>query len=518
MMALVKEWVRQKMNYSLKRILLGIVLVAVCLPLFGSSISTSQRPADETSAFGEMLVSELTPVAQIQFPYSINDDLVESLTNNGGSIVSSDNKAVLSTSASANASAQMISARTIKYNPGQGGLIRFTALYSTCVAGNTQWAGIGDVSDGYFFGCNGADFSILRRQGGKPEFRTFTITTGSSNAENITITLDGDADATVAVTNTANVTLTANEIAVHDYSDLGAGWKATASGDKVTFRSFDAVAHSGTFSLSSATSAVASVAQTIAGVVPTETVVTQANWNINSASNLIITNGNVYQIRYQWLGFGAIEFSRQDSFTGDFQLVHRIRYANTATIASIDNPTLPLCAVTKNAANTTDVSIAIGSMGGFVEGIIRTGITARHGASATVDTFTVDVEAPVLTIRNKETFQGQVNRVDTLLSLLNLSQDSVKTSTVLLTFNATLTDASFVDAQSSHSTVEVDVSATALTGGEILTAQGIGRTDSVSFNLQEKVALLPGETLTISILPNAANPDVTAAISWVDDF
>ena len=63
------------------------------------------------------------------------------------------------------------------------------------------------------------------RRYGIHETRTLTVTTGSSHAENITITLDSDADATVAVTNTGDVTLTANEIAAHDYSDYDRDWE-----------------------------------------------------------------------------------------------------------------------------------------------------------------------------------------------------------------------------------------------------------------------------------------------------
>ena len=201
-----------------------------------------------SGAFGEMAVSQLTPIIDLQFSYSIHPELILEY-HNGGSASVANSVLTLSSGASANQSAQVQSHIPIKYYPGQGGLERFTTIYTTGVANSTQLHGIGDSGDGYFFGYNGADFGVLRRVGGNPEIRIFTVTTGSTTAENITITLDGDADATVAVTNTGDVTLTANEIGAHDYSGLGRGWQTYVKGDEVVFISFNASWTSKLFSI-----------------------------------------------------------------------------------------------------------------------------------------------------------------------------------------------------------------------------------------------------------------------------
>ena len=64
----------------------------------------------------------------------------------------------------------------------------------------------------------------------------------------------------------------------------------------------------------------------------------QTSWNtekmtageINSMT-LDPTKGNVYEIQFQYLGFGQIEFSVENSSTGAFDVVHVIRFANTST-------------------------------------------------------------------------------------------------------------------------------------------------------------------------------------------
>ena len=196
-------------------------------------------PQAPKTAFGELSVSEPTPVVQVQFPYNINLDIWEVRDNNGTSSVVN-NMANLSTGAGANQSATLLTRVPVKYNPGQGALNRFTAIYTTGVANSTQYAGIGNSTDGYFIGYEGATFGILRRQGGKPKVSRFEITTKSLTAEDITITLNGVAVTDVTVTNATrgDLTTTANDIAAHDYSNVGEGWEVHAMGVNVFFTSF----------------------------------------------------------------------------------------------------------------------------------------------------------------------------------------------------------------------------------------------------------------------------------------
>ena len=190
----------------------------------------------QKTAFNELSVAEPTPEVQVQFPYNINTDIWEIRDNKGSSSVVN-NMANLSTGASANQSSSLLSRIPVKYNPGQGALCRFTALYTTGVANSIQYVGIGTEMDGYFFGFNGDTFGILRRQGGKPETRRLEITTKSSNIDSITITLNGDTKA-VSVTNGADATVTANEISSTDFSDVGDGWEVHYIGHKVFFTSY----------------------------------------------------------------------------------------------------------------------------------------------------------------------------------------------------------------------------------------------------------------------------------------
>jgi hypothetical protein len=118
------------------------------------------------TAFEDLSVSQIYPVVQNDFTFSVNPDIINSTTTGVGSVTQDHNMAVISTGASADSSASLASERIIRYKPGMGVRALFTAIYSQGVEGNVQLGGIGNDDDGCFFGFNGPDFGIVRRYDG----------------------------------------------------------------------------------------------------------------------------------------------------------------------------------------------------------------------------------------------------------------------------------------------------------------------------------------------------------------
>lgn len=115
------------------------------------------------SSFGDIRLSQLTPTLQINFAYGLNTNLINSSTLVSGSVTATNGLAVISSGATTNSSATMISKRSFKHRNGQGGVARFSAIFTTGVLGSTQLAGIGTTTDGYFFGYNDNVYGILYR-------------------------------------------------------------------------------------------------------------------------------------------------------------------------------------------------------------------------------------------------------------------------------------------------------------------------------------------------------------------
>jgi len=475
------------------------------------------------SSFGDLSVVNLTSLTDVEFSYILHPEIVNTRLNNGTASVDA-NRMKLSTGAGANQSAQLFTRVPVKYHAGIGALVRYSGVYTSGVDGSDSLLGVGDSGDGFFFGYNGPLFSILRRKGGNPEIRSLQITTKSTTAENITITLDGNADATVTVTDATatDATTTANEIAAHDFSNLGRGWTAVALGAIVNFISYDSSPRTGTYSLSG-TTAVGTFSVKLSGVTPTDTWTAQTDWSEdtfdgNGPSGLTLdpTKGNVFQIRYQWLGFGQIRFYIEHSEDGEPHHVHSINYANTDTTPSINSPTLPLCGMVENTTNTTDMLLYSSSMGGFSEGVPpEPTVTHVHIVPITLTSETV---VPIITLHNNGVFAGKINRIRMKITDISVEVESGKPIVIQVITGAELTGASFEDHSAGESVALFDISATAISNGETIKAFPV----STAFD-KEKTVSIPVEPTEFLAIAGAqtttgTNSVVKLIVTWSEDF
>ena len=485
-------------------------------------------PANTKSAFGELVTTEPTPVVQLQFPYNINADIIESRENNAGTITQADNMAVIQSGASANSAAHLLSKIPLKYNPGQGAISRFTALFTAGAANSIQIAGIGEVGDGLFFGFNGTAFSLLRRESGGPEIQTLTISSGAVTASgDITINVDSVAKV-VAVTSGDSAREVAVKIADADFSDTGLGWSTFVNNATIIFKAWSDGNKAGTFSLvdTDTTGSAGTFAETVAGAATTLNWVAQASWNRDtfdgngeSGVTLDPTKGNVYEIRYQWLGYGAIDFSIEDPATKLLTLVHRVEYANANTSPSLQNPTLPLHVMSKNTSNTTNLTIKTSSMGGFVEGREAEQDLLR-GKENNITTLST-TELPILSVKNNVVHQSKINRVRLRLGFLALATEATKPIIFRIRLNPTLTGTpAFTDINAATSIASTDAAASGLAGGTEIFTTVLGKTDSViiDFHTLRKM-LSPGDIITITAeATSGSGQEVTVSYTWSELF
>ena len=414
------------------RALIYVTIFATSLFCLNSYAAVTTRPGitgasanvelKQKTAFGELLVGEITPKVQIGFPYNINTAFVNTSTVGSGTVTQSNSKAVLQTTAASSSEAHLTSRRVLKYNTGQGGLVRFTAVLTACTDNSSQLIGIGDAVDGFFFGCDGASFGLLRRQDGVDNW------------------------------------------------------------------------------------------------------VTQTSWNDDKAAGagvlpfIDITKGNVYQIRYQWLGFGAITFWIENPATGDFIKVHTIKYANTYTDPSIFNPSLPLHAEVVNVSNATNIMLQTSSMMGGIEGKEEDlgNLESISNDKAAITT----TETNIVTIQNKALFVTKINRVEIELKAFSYGVDGTKPAIIRLVKNTALGGSpSYSDISANTSVVSYDVAGTTLTGGEPIFTLSVSKSDGDLIDLSPyNIVLEPGEILTLSIEATSSTTDTTGSLVWSEKF
>jgi hypothetical protein len=160
----------------MKKLSMLIVLLFVTCSVFAGEVSTKLANTNTTiplSAFGDIRTIELTPQIQGSFEYTVdNTDLNINTIIGSSTVTQSQGMAVLTTGTTTSSLALLQCTSHAKYRPGLGGLARFTALFTDCVAGTSQYAGLLDEAgssaefeNGYALGCDGGVFSVVRFQG-----------------------------------------------------------------------------------------------------------------------------------------------------------------------------------------------------------------------------------------------------------------------------------------------------------------------------------------------------------------
>jgi len=164
--------------------------------------------------FGDLIAEAKVPIIQIDFVYGINAQTGTSAASGTGAAVDTNaSRLRLQNGTSAAGSASYTSVRLARYRPGQGTIARFTAAFVASAANSTQIVGMGDASNGFFFGYNGTAFGILHRNAGVDTWVAQTAwnvdrVNGSGGAAN---------------RSGANLTLTSGNVFVISYPFLGYG-------------------------------------------------------------------------------------------------------------------------------------------------------------------------------------------------------------------------------------------------------------------------------------------------------
>lgn len=361
-------------------------------------------------AFREGISAMLTPVIQAKFPYTIPTRHYILTEVASGTVTQENSMVKVSSGAATNSTGSIISHDVLVYQPGQGALVRFTALFTEATAGSVQEIGIGDPTDGYFIGTNGTEFGITRRQNGTTYFQ--------------------------ALPNVGN-----------------------GSDDPL--------------------------------------------------GQLDITKGNVYQIQYQWLGFGQITYSIYDFTKERYIIMHREDYPNNHVLPSTFNPSFPMCILAQNTTNDTDIILRSSSFAAFVEGRATklTTIFSEDNAK------TITSEINVLDLRVKETFFSKTTRGIMFPKFISVAADGTKPVTIRLYENATLGGTPSYSSVNDESIVEADTAGTTVTGGYKLMTFIVPKVGSVIINLDKLVRIHNLDHIGITA-QSANSSDVSVGCTW----
>jgi len=480
------------------------------------------------TAFGEVSTVRLWPLIQSTFAYNtLLPELYETRTSGvNSSCACADALATCRTGSGAGDFAVLRTRRFARYRPGMGVVTRFTARFDTPVAGAVYLAGPGDAANGFFFGYSGTTFGIMHRRGGRHEIWRLTFTTAATGAGTVTFTLAG-VNYTAAVTNAGGATqFTAFEVARASTYGTNGLWAAFQVGAWVEFQCTTAADQSDTMAFfASTTGAVAAFTKVRDGRAPTETWVPQSAWSVDRLdgighSNMTLdpTRGNVYQVQFQWLGFGAVYFGvERDTGVGKLTPVHILQYANRNNVTSVEIPSFPLQWSAASAGSTTPLAIHTASASAFVEGEYVRDLPIRSIAS----TKSISTETNILCVRATNSFNGVMMHSELLLASASFSTDGARTAVVRMYYlptrvgdNTTAGAPRWTPVSATTSLAEYDTTSSTTTGGAIVASVTLGKADSFVFDFAQRNLYLEGGRMLCISGQSPATNEITATVTW----
>jgi len=240
----------------------------------------------------------------------------------------------------------------------------------------------------------------------------------------------------------------------------------------------------------------------------------QARWNMNQRPDLDPTKGNVYQIEYRWLGFGAQFFSIEDE-DGNVSLVHVLYYSGLNTSTSVDNPNLPLTARIENAGNETDLTLKTPSAIAGLDGDPTNDAIGLTLATDVADAgITGGTETAILSLRNPATWLTKNNRMFVEALRLSLAAEGNKPVVVRIYANATITGGTYSDLVANVSPIQVNTTMTGFTGGVQIGTFSLAKDGNISIDFTgSKFKGYPGEEITITALSANAS-EITAGVAF----
>lgn len=482
----------------------------------GTQIDPQWVAVQQQTAFGEVLTAQLTPFVQSTAAYNRLAANMRSYVSGTGAATLSGGEFVCTTGATANSYAAIRSVRALNYKGGMGGRFRGTGRFQTGgVADSLQGVGFFNVGDALLFGFYGTEFGIIYQHGGLQEVRSLTLSAAATGASVATITLNGEVFSVPLTSGTVQH----NAFEIERWFFLNnTTWGVTQNGATVQFASRSDGEKAGAYTFSATGIAVGTFSRTTAGVTKTTSFTPRTAWNVNTCDWIDTTKGNVFQIDFQYLGYGNIFFYVEDPETGNFVLVHKLKYANANVKPSLGNPSLHCGIFAASLGSTTPLTITSACVAAFLEG---TPAKTRNPRSFANNKSVGTTLTNLFTVRNRDVFGGKANQVELTPLLLNVFTESARGANIQLITGATLGgDTNYSYVNESNLVAEIDTTATTVTGGTSIVSLQIAGNSSSQIQLADFLIRIPPEvTITVAAAVNSGAASATGAgLTWYEDL
>lgn len=487
-------------------------------------------PDSSLAAFEELMVVEPFPVIQLDSAYGIDEDKVALVQVGTGScyVDTSDYLWSINSGVATGNIAALRSRRYLRYRPGTGSLVRFTASFTTSgpgygITNTTQQAGMLNFGNGYAFGFSGiatqGQFGILHRYNGKTEIRQLTITQAPTGIQTATLVLNGTTYSIPIGAGTSSQTSAA--IAAYNYGNI---WNVDQVDGKVIFSGGTTGVRSGAYSFSASgagTTATGTFTQITAGQANTNEWTYSDDWNENKVS-IDPSKLNVYAIDMRWLGAGVVRFFVEHPETGKMTLVHTQKWANRHNIPHLSIPSMRILYATSVVGAVSQPAIVKGaSMYGAIQGGITQTTYSEGWYAVNSGNREKDVVHHLLSVRNPYTKSGRSNTKEISLQDLSVSMQGTDPVVIFIYYNPTIATGELLfdtipDSDALVSTLNTTTFNSAVNNPIVSFVLGINGTAQFDL-LPYRIAVSPGDYISIAFVSTNSITKTAASLTWATD-
>lgn len=250
----------------------------------------------------------------------------------------------------------------------------------------------------------------------------------------------------------------------------------------------------------------------------------QANWNQDKldglgASGKTVTDFNrniIFGMDFEWLSYGRVRFFID--FGDKVVVVHSQSFVATASVPYMSTPDLPISYEIENTGTSAGSTMKAVCASVQTEGGAET-VGIKYAATNGTTAVAVTTRRPFLSIRPSLLFKTYVNRTSVWPLSSAVMNSGGGNAFCEVIRNGTLTGPSWAQA-ATDSAVEVDFSATAITGGDLIDTYGVTGTSFTPMDLMSKLPLTlsaDGTTqdmLTIVCTNVSGTSSIKAFIDW----
>jgi hypothetical protein len=478
----------------------------------GNLIAKDSGSGSGKTSFGETSTAPITPIVQISAQYGKEDDL--NIINSGGGGYAIENSLYKVSSGTNPIGLSSLNAkRQAVYKPGQGLIGRLSAVFDEPKPLTLQAAGLITSEDSLAFGYLGVDFGIIRAFGGVVEAQELTITTSGSGTLTLVVNSIGYDIPLTAGTTQHN----AWEIAEYFRVNPAENYLITSNDNTVFFMN-RTPGPQGVFTFTGGGAFVGSFTQVASGVDVSLEFIPQSTWSEDLASWLDPQSGNVYEIKFSYLGFSSIEFYIKNPATNINTLVHIYDYSGKKD-PIVRNPTFRIGWVARNLGSTESVTVSGASAMSANEGVVVNDNQTR--AVEALDITVGSTLTNLISIRNRFHYGGIINRASIKPTLLSFATDDTRGAIFSIIASPEFDDdMDYRYLDRTNSIVEVAYDNAQITGGRVVASFNVSRNAPLNLASADFATVLePDQVFSVAAkVKTGAGEEMDATVVFLEDL